>query len=256
MKILIVTIINFLLNPILFIEVIIWSRKLKFTKFPRIQYSLFSSLYSLFPIWEYSYKIQKLEFLMIVIIFEIDNYIDQKLKQKEHKEISELKIFIKNLFTNSIFSEILSDYTENLSDHHKPILIKGFQELFRLSIEQNEIQAKTIDEYLEKGRISIAIPFLTTQISLIENEQIKNIDYVYLCAEIIRIINDRESVDKDITEGTQNIYNIFDKTTVDKILSDKIKKFKSYKTTNKIEKHLYKITSLGLKIYNGKDFEL
>jgi hypothetical protein len=244
MKVILVTILNFILNPILFFHFLLWSRRLNYVPFKRIQYILFTANYTLFG---FGYKQHIEQCKLIGLIFDLDYYMDQLLSKENHYENKISKLLLSKRFVKIV---------RTIESLQKPVIMEKLEEFVNTSYLLHNLQDVNIEKYLDITRVSIGVPCSAALVGELAKENLDN-TYVNLAADIVRLINDIAGAKKDLKEGTKNSVNIFGFSFVTKILEIKLQDFKKYKIKTKVAiflKRLVKISSLLYK--SEQDFRL
>lgn len=249
MKIIIVTIINLILNPILFLNFMTWASQLEYISFKRKQYILLTAHLTL---WGFGFKQKFLQSILISIIFELDYEIDQKLIKN-----NEFSIQIKKIFMKSKYHDLLQVLRKHLDTKQYNTIIEDLNNFNYSASEIFSLKKPSLEEYLKFAKISIGVPCSTRLVSLISHSSYPE-DTVNIAAEIIRIINDKSSIEKDKQEKTKNIYSLgFNKDTIENMLDEKLTLFKKALGQSQVDIFLKRLVKYSIKLYdNKKDFEL
>lgn len=251
MKKLLIYLVNFIINPILFIDFSLWGRRLRYTPFKRQQYSLLSANLSLFPVFKYGYRLTRVQAQLIAAIFEADHYVDTVIRsQPDYPER-----FAKVL-TDSPIARLMNKLLSQLSESDRNIMHNEVRRVVELTDILDNTQPTTVDEYFDLTSYSIAIPCITKLVCLMLDEQPLSPTILRTCSEIIRIINDRTTIAKDAEEGSKNSYVIFGRENITARLQMRMAEFEKFVPQNRVDKFLHRLTKLGLILYKEKDFEI
>ncbi|MBL8015006.1 MAG: hypothetical protein JNK26_02360 [Candidatus Doudnabacteria bacterium] len=251
LKSVIIPILNFAINPVLFVDYLIWSKQLNYTPFKRRQYSLFSANAAMFPFWKYGYQSVKKQALIISVIFDVDYYLDQVVGKTEGYEQ-----VIETVYDSGKYKGLVEDVVRGLPQDQATEVANEIKRLTVYAAKLDHTDVHSIQEYLDLASITIAMPCLAMIAGFTLKEEPADTAFIKLSSDITRIVNDRANRQKDAEEGTKNIYNLFGRDEVNSYLGNAISEFRKFEPKKKVEQYMKTLTELGLKLYKEKDFEL
>lgn len=232
----------FLLSPRLYVIISRWGKKLEFVSQKRLTYLMLTAEISMF--WD-KHKQRLKNTQLAALIFEVDNFIDKG---------SEDTIRASEILSLGKFRTLVEDIVWDLKDTDKSIIEGNLSKL--IHADESAKKAKTVEEYLINGRISIGLPILAQMYALLASEQL-NQRVVNIAGEIIRIQSDLATVEKDKYEANgNNIAYLSTTKEVEQILSEKLLEFYKIKKITKTDRFLETLIGITSKLYKPKkDFE-
>lgn len=246
-KVIIISIINFLLNPILFVEFLLWNKSGKHISFKRKSYILFTANISLFG---FGYKQIILQSKLISIIFELDHYIDEKVLKNN------TSINAKVIMDKKYFSYLIADVIKIMDIEKQERMLNSINDFIDFSLKIRNIELENYKDYLKYAYITIGVPCSANLVSVISNEEF-NLSYIEKASKIIRILNDLSTVDKDLKEENKNILFYLNFEEIKNLLHNMRDDLDKFKPKSKPERFINRLVKISYKLYsNNKDFEI
>lgn len=225
-----------------------WARRLEHVSFKRKQYTIFSTLYVLRG---FSFTSKLSLAILVAITYELDFAIDELTEKGDNYQKK-----IDSILTSGHYAEIIESYFSSIPSASKDILTPALRELFAASAKLDSTEISSLVDYLEISSVTIAVPFLAKAVALVEEEAPADAALTKLVAEVVRLINDRSTVDKDRSEKVKNAYLMFELHLLEDQLMERLLEVERTSPRTKMDLFLKRLVSLSKFLYRSKDFEL
>ena len=241
MKIILITLANFIRFPILSIKVYFWSKTNTKVSWKRISYLIFlSSLVS-----KKSFIREGISRLSI-LIFEVDRRIDTLDRHNPHFEMN---------VTQILKSDLINKTSKTLITKSKEFELESLIEEL-ISNDLKALVANNFQSYLQHSKFSIGFKVLSIYVYSSLNLSPNN-EAIDIFSKLIRILSDLSTFEKDILENRNNVLKFISKKDARDELETYSIFYANYKPENEGDLTIFKIAKYSIKAYSkDKDFEI